>query len=721
MFYITMLLLSLMCSAKPRYLKIELTGVTAEPEMNNSHHVTSPVDCDSTAKLTKCKPAVPAGEIFRGDRSPTWVNITELIKIISAGSKIYTGSGSSTNQTTSGHQGFRQGEFTHKDDFQRLSGAPTKVKVIITGNDVSVINGISTGSAERFPAGGKQQRSDSVLNDEFRSLEISDVNVTATRGIVEISHQEARDFSSISDILTGRNIVARNATTSGGVGLLSDDSQRLNISNKDQFTRSGISTGSPVISRRTGSELRESRNNFRRKRRTGRSEVSDKRARRRVKKLAGGKESADDAKPVEWQPAECRNATCHPAANRTSGTSGFLSNVSGLSEDEEARNQRILYAFRSAYPIEQWKNCCYFSEDFLASINPHWLQFTPPDRSSHYILASLYAVIMVVGLFGNYLVIFMFLRCRSLQTPANILVANLAVSDFFLLSKMPVFIFNSFHRGPALGTIGCQIYGFMGGLTGTVSIMTLAAIALDRYLVVVYPLNPFKNTTRQRARACVAFVWAYGLFFASIPLFDVGLNRYVPEGYLTACSFDYLSQDLKSRLFILVFFVAAWLVPFTIITFCYISICFAVVRTKNVPRFGQEKEKRRVELRLAGVVIFVIALWFVSWTPYAIVALLGILRQTEYLSPHVSMIPALFCKTASCADPYIYAITNPKFKRELCRLFDKSYQSKSKWSKQTGTTYRNKTPTSNKPVQTIEDTAHRTHYPSTFNSSSADD
>ncbi|CAH0383275.1 unnamed protein product [Bemisia tabaci] len=200
--------------------------------------------------------------------------------------------------------------------------------------------------------------------------------------------------------------------------------------------------------------------------------------------------------------------------------------------------------------------------------------------------------------------------------------------------------------------------------------MTLAAIALDRYLVVVYPLNPFKNTTRQRARACVAFVWAYGLFFASIPLFDVGLNRYVPEGYLTACSFDYLSQDLKSRLFILVFFVAAWLVPFTIITFCYISICFAVVRTKNVPRFGQEKEKRR---------------------------------------------------TASCADPYIYAITNPKFKRELCRLFDKSYQSKSKWSKQTGTTYRNKTPTSNKPVQTIEDTAHRTHYPSTFNSSSADD
>lgn len=45
-------------------------------------------------------------------------------------------------------------------------------------------------------------------------------------------------------------------------------------------------------------------------------------------------------------------------------------------------------------------------------------------------------------------------RCRSLRTPGNILVANLALSDFFMLAKTPVFIFNSFNLGPALGKTG---------------------------------------------------------------------------------------------------------------------------------------------------------------------------------------------------------------------------------------------------------------------------
>lgn len=47
-----------------------------------------------------------------------------------------------------------------------------------------------------------------------------------------------------------------------------------------------------------------------------------------------------------------------------------------------------------------------------------------------------------------------FYRCRSLRTPGNILVANLALSDFLMLAKTPIFIFNSFNLGPALGKNG---------------------------------------------------------------------------------------------------------------------------------------------------------------------------------------------------------------------------------------------------------------------------
>lgn len=75
---------------------------------------------------------------------------------------------------------------------------------------------------------------------------------------------------------------------------------------------------------------------------------------------------------------------------------------------------------------------------------------------------------------------------------------------------------------------GCSIYGFFGGLSGTVSIMTLASISLDRYYVVVYPLQRAKATLR--ARICVVLVWLYGLAFASVPLMGTKAGRYVPEG-----------------------------------------------------------------------------------------------------------------------------------------------------------------------------------------------
>lgn len=66
--------------------------------------------------------------------------------------------------------------------------------------------------------------------------------------------------------------------------------------------------------------------------------------------------------------------------------------------------------FKSVYPVEEWKSLGFFTEDFLYDINEHWLQFDPPTKTSHYTLAAMYAIIMTIGVVGNCLVIFMFLK-----------------------------------------------------------------------------------------------------------------------------------------------------------------------------------------------------------------------------------------------------------------------------------------------------------------------
>lgn len=52
----------------------------------------------------------------------------------------------------------------------------------------------------------------------------------------------------------------------------------------------------------------------------------------------------------------------------------------------------------------------YLDPLFLESINIHWMRFEPPKPWEHYTLAIIYLFIMVVGMIGNALVVYMFLR-----------------------------------------------------------------------------------------------------------------------------------------------------------------------------------------------------------------------------------------------------------------------------------------------------------------------
>lgn len=230
-----------------------------------------------------------------------------------------------------------------------------------------------------------------------------------------------------------------------------------------------------------------------------------------------------------------------------------------------------------------------------------------------------------------------------------------------------------------------MIYGFVGGLTGTTSIATLSAIALDRYWAVVRPLETVRALTAIRARLFAGGAWIYACIFSIIPALDIGYGRYVPEGYLTSCSFDYLTDDTSPRHFIFVFFCAAWLAPFCTISFCYLSIFRVVAFDRNIAtknqehrlssRHVKEQVKRKAEIKLAFLVIAVIAMFFIAWTPYAVIALLGIFGRKDLITPISSMIPALFCKTTACINPFIYIINHPKFRKEFKKML---YKDKSK-------------------------------------------
>jgi len=209
--------------------------------------------------------------------------------------------------------------------------------------------------------------------------------------------------------------------------------------------------------------------------------------------------------------------------------------------------------------------------------------------------------------------------------------------------------------------------------------MFIAMMSSDRYRAISNPLNP-RLSTRISIYLSIA-VWIYSLAFSGPPLFGL-INRYVPEGYLTSCSFDYLSDDFGSRMYIFVFFIGAFVVPMAIVAFSYIGIVLVVKRSRLVfnesktdsqsTNFAKFQNQRNNEIKLAKIAFCLITLWVLSWSPYAIVALIGIFYDQSMLTPTASMLPALFAKSSSFLNPFVYALSHPKFKAEIKKNFFKS-------------------------------------------------
>uniref|UniRef100_I6RAP7 Onychopsin n=1 Tax=Eoperipatus sp. LH-2012 TaxID=1198996 RepID=I6RAP7_9BILA len=313
-------------------------------------------------------------------------------------------------------------------------------------------------------------------------------------------------------------------------------------------------------------------------------------------------------------------------------------------------------------------------------VHPHWYQFPQQSELMHFIFGLCICFLGILSVVGNFFVMWIFAGTKSLRTPSNIFVINLAFSDFMMMAtNFPIYVYNSYFKYWALGPFVCEIYGFCGAFFGTLSIVTMAVISVDRYYVIVKPFIVMRKMNRNRAIAIIASVWIYVLAWCLPPFF--GWNAYVPEGFLTTCSFDSLSEGFYNRAFVFGLFMGAYVLPLTIILYCYFYIFKEVAKHEaefkkkakemNVAslRGNEEFMKKRREIKTAKIALTIIFLWIFAWTPYAVVALMGIFTDHSKITPLVSNLPAVFAKTASVYNPIVYAISHPKFRSALRKKF----------------------------------------------------
>ncbi|ESN99522.1 hypothetical protein HELRODRAFT_84106, partial [Helobdella robusta] len=268
-------------------------------------------------------------------------------------------------------------------------------------------------------------------------------------------------------------------------------------------------------------------------------------------------------------------------------------------------------------------------------------------------------------------------RTPILRTHANVLIINLALCDliFSSLIGFPMTALSCFKRHWIWGDLGCDFYGFVAGWTGLGSITCLAFISIDRYMAIVHPFYMLnKKSSSVLTLLQIGAVWSWALIWSVMPLF--GWGRFIPEAFGVSCTFDYLTRTWSNICFNYVLITCGFFLPVVIIVTSYIGIVIEVTKS-TVEEDGM---KDHMDAQNARCYVFVAVLsmlktakvlaccfgaFLICWTPYAIVAQLGINGFAHLVTPFTSEVPVLFAKTSSIWNPLIYALSHPRYRRAV--------------------------------------------------------
>ena len=281
----------------------------------------------------------------------------------------------------------------------------------------------------------------------------------------------------------------------------------------------------------------------------------------------------------------------------------------------------------------------------------------------------------VCGIIANSLVIFVFWKYPKLRTAANLFILNLAFCDLMLSIFDNTFSIASTLYGEWLfGRAGCISYGFFHYFFICCTVSTLAAISVDRFFFITRPsqTRAVQVITKRKAIGILMIIYLYTLMFTFPPC--VGWNSFVEEKiFFSGCYINYGDQRTSSIVYSIIAPVFLFMVPLTVMIYCYARIFVAVRRstqrtigrTLGTPTSVKKKYPllKRTHIQTAKMIIVVIFFSMIVWVPYVVVSLIK--AANGHIDPLVSHITVLVAKSCVIYNVLIYAILNRKLKAAI--------------------------------------------------------
>ncbi|XP_052742060.1 G-protein coupled receptor moody [Bicyclus anynana] len=181
---------------------------------------------------------------------------------------------------------------------------------------------------------------------------------------------------------------------------------------------------------------------------------------------------------------------------------------------------------------------------------------------------------MLVGIPGNLITIVALARCKKVRNATAVFIMNLSCSDLlFCCFNLPLAASTFWQRSWAHGRTLCRMFPLARYALVAVSLFTVLAITINRYVMISHPRLYPRLYKRQYLAVMVASTWAFS-FGALIATWLEKWGRFGLDPSIGSCS---ILPDRNNRSPKEFLFVGAFMLPCLAIVICYARI-FCIVR-----------------------------------------------------------------------------------------------------------------------------------------------
>ena len=282
-------------------------------------------------------------------------------------------------------------------------------------------------------------------------------------------------------------------------------------------------------------------------------------------------------------------------------------------------------------------------------------------------------LVILLSLIGNIFVVYVVRSNIKLHTVTHYLIVNLAGADLLItIVNMSVLLKTEVTGDDeAFDGVAGQVYciGLIVVLNVSIScsILTLTAIAVERFCSIVFPFK--RIITFKLAKAIMIGIWISS-FAITIPFFfHIKVEDYYGDGVFY-CVEDWAPLDttVASQVFQIVFFTALYASPLIIIFVLYLSIGVKLWRRQastQTSSIGNSHSRMRMTVQVTKMLVVSVAVFALCWLPQHVALFINYFMLDMCPPESLWFGGTLLAYANSAMNPIIYVAFHSEYRKQI--------------------------------------------------------